>query len=109
MQFMVIAYDGTDPDALARRMAVRETHLQSGKELYAAGKWLYAAGILNEAGTLIGSMIVCDFPSQEELQRQWLEREPYLTGRVWQTVDVRRVQAAPFCNLKNKVQGSGEA
>lgn len=100
MQFMVIGYDGTDPDALARRMAVREAHLQSGKELYASGKWLYAAGILNEAGTLIGSMIICDFPSREELEQQWLEKEPYITGKVWQKVDIHRVQVASFAAAK---------
>ena len=100
MQFMVIAYDGTDKDALARRLAVREAHLKLGKELYAAGKWLYAAGILNEAGTLIGSMIVCDFPSREELKQQWLEKEPYITGHVWQKVDIHRVQVAPFAAAK---------
>ena len=100
MQFMVIGYDGNDSGALARRLAVREAHLKLGKELYEAGKWLYAAGILNEAGTLIGSMIVCEFPSREELERQWLEKEPYIIGRVWQKVDVQRVQIAPFCAAK---------
>ena len=100
MQFMVIGYDGNDSGALARRLAVREAHLKLGKELYEAGKWLYAAGILNEAGTLIGSMIVCEFPSREELERQWLEKEPYFIGRVWQKVDVQRVQIAPFYAAK---------
>ena len=28
MQFLLIAYDGTDSDALARRMKVREDHLR---------------------------------------------------------------------------------
>ncbi len=100
MQFMVIGHDGSDPGALARRMAAREAHLKLGKELHAAGKWLFAAGILNEAGTLVGSMIVCDFPSREELERQWLKKEPYLVGMVWQQVDVQRVQVAPFCAAK---------
>jgi uncharacterized protein YciI len=96
MQFMVIGYDGNDPGALARRMAVREAHLKLGKELYEAGKWLYAAGILNDAGTMIGSMIVCDFPSREEIERQWLKKEPYMTGKVWQKVDIHRVNVASF-------------
>ena len=100
MQFMVTGYDGTDPGALARRLAVREAHLKLGKEMHDAGKWLYAAGILNEAGTLVGSLIICDFPSREELEQQWLEKEPYFIGRVWQKVDVQRVQVAPFCAAK---------
>ena len=100
MQFMVIGHDGTDQDAPARRLAVREAHLKSGKELYASGKWLYAAGILNEAGTLVGSMIICDFPSREELEQQWLEKEPYITGKVWHKVAIHRVQVAPFAAAK---------
>jgi len=102
MQFMVTGYDGTDLDALARRMAAREAHLKSGREMFDTGKWLYAAGILNEAGALIGSLIVCDFPSREELERQWLKKEPYMTGKVWQKVDIHRIQVAPFCAPNKK-------
>ncbi len=65
MQFVLIAYDGTDEGALGRRMAVRESHLKLGKEMHDAGKWLYAAGILDDAGKMIGSMIVCEFASRE--------------------------------------------
>jgi hypothetical protein len=100
MQFMVLAYDGTDPDALARRMAAREAHLKLGKEMHAAGKWLYAAGILNDEGKMCGSLIVCEFESKEELAKQWLDQEPYNQGSVWKKIDVRRVQAAPFCAAK---------
>jgi uncharacterized protein YciI len=97
MQFAVIAYDGIDAGALARRMAAREAHLQLGKEMHEAGKWLYAAGILNDEGKMIGSMIVCEFPSMEEMELQWLSKEPYINGKVWQKIEIRRVQAAPFC------------
>ena len=34
MQFMVIAFDGTDDEAEERRIVVREDHLKSAKELY---------------------------------------------------------------------------
>jgi uncharacterized protein YciI len=100
MQFIVIAYDGYDEGALARRMAVREEHLKLGRELHAAGKWLYAAGILNDAGDLIGSMIVCEFASREKMQQEWLGREAYIKGKVWQKIDIRRAQVAPFCMAK---------
>jgi uncharacterized protein YciI len=97
MQFLLIAYDGADESALARRMAVREAHLQLGKEMHDAGKWLYAAGILDDAGRMTGSMIVCEFESREQLEKEWLSREPYVAGKVWQKIDIRRAQAAPFC------------
>ncbi|MCX6557279.1 MAG: YciI family protein [Candidatus Aminicenantes bacterium] len=100
MQFAVIAYDGNDKDALARRMVVREAHLKVGKEMHDAGKWLYAAGILNDEGKMCGSMIVCEFESKAEMEKQWLSREPYIAGKVWQKIDIRRVQVAPFCAPK---------
>jgi len=102
MQFVLIAYDGTDKDALARRIAAREAHLKQGRELHAAGKWLYAAGILDDVGKMIGSMIVCEFPSREEMEKQWLSREPYIAGKVWQKIDIHRAQVAPFCAAKKE-------
>jgi uncharacterized protein YciI len=100
MQYVLIAYDGTDEGALARRMAAREAHLKLGKEMHDEGKWLYAAGILNDEGKMIGSMIVCEFASKEQMEKQWLSREPYIAGKVWQKIDIRRAQAASFCAAK---------
>ena len=102
MQFIVIAYDGTDSQALARRMAAREAHLKSARELYDNGKWLYASGILDDDGMMIGSMIVCDFPSREELEKQWLKNEPYVTGNVWDKISIHRTQVAPFCTVQKE-------
>jgi uncharacterized protein YciI len=100
MQFIVIAYDGTDKDAMARRMAAREAHLQFGKELYDSGKWLFGAAILEDAGQMIGSMIVCEFPSREEMEKQWLSKEPYITGNVWQKIAIRHARVPSFCAVK---------
>jgi uncharacterized protein YciI len=97
MQFIVMAYDGKDKDAPARRLAAREAHLKLGKELHAAGMWLYASAILDDNGKMIGSMIVCDFPSRGEMQSQWLSREPYIAGKVWEKIDILSAQSAPFC------------
>jgi uncharacterized protein YciI len=104
MQFVLIAYDGTDEGALERRRAAREGHLQLGKELHDAGKWLYAAGILDDNGKMIGSMIVCEFPSREEMEKQWLSREAYIAGQVWQKITVHRAQVAPFCAAKKEAR-----
>ena len=90
MQFVVVAYDGTDEKALERRFAVRKEHLKEADEMFAAGLWLFAAGLLDDVGKMIGSMIVCDFPSREELQSRWLDKEPYMIGRVWEKVDIHR-------------------
>jgi uncharacterized protein YciI len=97
MQFIVLGYDGTDEGALDRRMAVRDDHLKSAGHLFEQGKWLYAAGILDDEGKMIGSMIVCDFPSRDALQSEWLKHEPYVTGGVWEKIEIRRAAVAPFC------------
>ena len=46
--------------------------------------------ILDAAGAMVGSVILADFPSREELDA-WLDHDPYVTGAVWQQVEV-----APF-------------
>ncbi|MEW5843016.1 MAG: YciI family protein [Bacteroidota bacterium] len=94
MQFIVIAYDGTDDKALERRMAVREKHLKFAQKMFDEGKWLYASAILNDDGKMIGSMIVCDYPSRSELEEQWLKIEPYILGNVWQKINVHRAMVA---------------
>lgn len=104
MQFVLIAYDGTDEGALGRRMVVRKAHLKLGKGMHDAGKWLYAAGILADEGKMIGSMIVCEFPSREEMEKQWLSREPYIAGKVWQKIDIQRAQVASFCAASQEVK-----
>jgi hypothetical protein len=45
-------------------------------------------------------MIVCDFPSRDELEEQWLKNEPYVTGNVWKKIEVNRAHVAPFCANK---------
>ncbi len=94
MQFIVIAYDGTDDQALERRMAVREKHLKYAQEMFDAGKWLYATAILDDNDKMIGSMIMCNYPSREELQEQWLNNEVYVTSGVWKTMSVHRAKVA---------------
>ena len=96
MQFIVIAYDGTDEKALERRRAVRPDHLRQAERFHENGQWLYACGILNETGDLIGSMIVCDFASREELQKDWLDHEPYVLGKVWERIAIHPALIPPF-------------
>ncbi len=104
MHFIVIGYDGTDKRAVERRMAVREDHLRTAKGMFENGKLLYAAGILNDEGVMTGSMIVCNFPSREAMEEEWLKTEPYILGDVWKKIEIKRVQIPPFINEKKKLQ-----
>ena len=101
MQFIVIGRDGTDENALDRRMAAREAHLATAKEMHDTGRWLYAAAILNDAGKMAGSVIVCDFESEDALRSEWLDNEAYVKGKVWETVEVTQAAVAPFWAPKN--------
>ena len=96
MQFIVHGYDGTDAEASNRRLAAREAHLKEAREWKDKKRWLFAAALLDEDGKMVGSVIVCDFPSEEALQAEWLQKEPYVTGNVWQKVEIRRAQIAPM-------------
>lgn len=96
MQFIVIGRDGTDENALERRMAAREAHLETARKMHESGNWLYAAAILDDEGKMAGSMIVCDFESREALERQWLDNEAYVKGNVWETVEIKQAAVAPF-------------
>lgn len=102
MQFLVIGLDGSDEKALERRMAVREDHLALGDRMRDAGKMLYGAAILDDNEKMIGSILVCDFQSREELD-EWLKIEPYVTGKVWQSIEVKRCKVGPsFARLAGR-------
>jgi len=94
MQFLLIAYDGTDQGAMERRLKVRSGHLTRIESLKKAGEFLFGGAILNEQGTMIGSMIVYDYPDRESLDEQ-LKSEPYIIGGVWVKVDIQ-----PFKHAK---------
>ena len=57
---------------------------------------LFTEYILDDEGKMIGSVITCDFPSQKELD-EWLKKEPYVIGKVWEKIEIKRAQVAPFC------------
>ncbi len=88
MHFIVTGMDGTDKDALSRRMAVREAHLAGTAKMREAGTLLFGAAILDDTGTMIGSSLVVEFPSRQDVDT-WLKQEAYVTGDVWRNIDVR--------------------
>jgi uncharacterized protein YciI len=100
MQFLVLGYDGDDKEALNRRMAVRQAHIALGDKMRDQGKMLYGAAILDSEDKMIGSVLICEFESREELD-DWLKHEPYVTGKVWQKIEVHPCKVGPsFVGLK---------
>lgn len=87
MQFLVIGLDGDDEQALERRLAVRQAHIELGDRLLQSGNMWYGAAITDEQGNMRGSALFMDFKSREALDA-WLEIEPYVTGDVWHTIEI---------------------
>lgn len=86
-QFLVVAWDGTDPQAKARRMAARPAHMANVAPMAEAGQMLMGGAILDEAGDMIGSTTIVELPSREAVD-QWLATDPYVTGKVWERIEV---------------------
>jgi uncharacterized protein len=94
MHFLLIAYDGTDEEAPLRRQQARESHLASITALKKEGKALYGAALLNEKQEMAGSVVIYQFPAREDLEA-YLEAEPYITGNVWQRIEIRPCRVPP--------------
>jgi uncharacterized protein YciI len=93
MQFVVVAWDGTDPDAKARRQAVRPAHLEGIRPRVERGEILVGGAILDEAGGMVGSVLITEFPTRADLDA-WLAADPYVSGGVWERIEVEPFRTA---------------
>jgi uncharacterized protein len=93
MQYVVMAWDGTDDGARDRRLKAREAHLERIQPRVDAGEVLVGGAILDDDGGMIGSVLLMDFETREALD-DWLSTDPYITGDVWERVDVRPFRTA---------------
>lgn len=96
MRFVILALDGTDAEAPARREAARPAHLERVKGLFEAGLFKYGGPLLNDEGKMIGSVAVYEADSEEALRAEIIDKEPYFTMDVWRTINVYPHKAAPY-------------
>ena len=94
MQWLIIARDGKDPQAPARRKAARPAHLEHAAGLQAGGHLLVGGALTDDRGEMIGSAAVAQFATRAELDR-WLATDPYVTGGVWQDIEIIPYRVAP--------------
>ena len=92
-QYLVTGYDYTDEGALERRMGVRPHHLDGAVTLKASGNYILGGAMLNDDGKMIGSVMVLQFETDEQLEA-WKKSEPYITQKIWETVDVKPFKVA---------------
>ncbi|RZK20290.1 MAG: hypothetical protein EOO43_11245 [Flavobacterium sp.] len=90
-QYLVTGYDYTDEGALDRRLAVRQHHLDNAKKYKESGNYITGAAILDDADKMIGSVMMLQFENEEELEA-WKKSEPYITQKVFESVDVKPIR-----------------
>ena len=92
-QYLIIANDGKDDEALNRRKEIRPLHLAGAKKLKESGNFVIGGAILDDDSNMRGSIMIVQFESQDDFQ-QWYDNEPYITGGVWKEIEVKRFRVA---------------
>lgn len=92
-QYVLTAFDYTDAGAIQRRLDVRPLHVERVKQLKATGNFVVGGAMLNDDGDMIGSTMIVQFESDEDLE-QWKQSDPYVTGGVWEKIEVRPFKVA---------------
>ncbi len=93
MLYVIYAYDYTDEQAPERRLTARPLHLDRARTLKANGHFVLGGALLNPEGQMIGSLMVLNFEEEAQL-RAWLDTDPYVTGRVWEKIDLKPFRQA---------------
>jgi len=94
MQWLIIARDGTDAGAPARREAARPAHLEHAARLRAEGHLLVGGALTDAAGNLTGSAAVAQFATRAEFDA-CLRTDPYVAGGAWRAIEVLPYRVAP--------------
>ena len=106
MQFIVIGRDGKDPEAMNRRMAARPAHIALCDEMAAKGQQLLGFALVDCEGKMNGSAMIFELPDRAALDT-WLKKEPYVTGKVWETVEVSECRIGPsFQKTLDKIKAN---
>ncbi|KAJ1948908.1 hypothetical protein EC988_004983 [Linderina pennispora] len=82
--FVIVVNDFTDPDALTRRLSVRDRHL-AGATINKNDGFLISGGAILDAhgsGKMIGSSLIVKAANEEAVWEK-LKKDPYVTGKVW--------------------------
>lgn len=93
MRYIIHAYDHTDADALDRRMQTRPAHFDYARQLKATGQFVLGGALLDADGKMIGSMLILDLDTEEQLQA-YLQTDPYIVQGVWDKIDVKPFRQA---------------
>lgn len=102
-QYVIHAFDGTDAEALNRRMAVRQAHFENMSTYKSAGNFILGGAMLDDAGKMIGSTVVMQFESDTDFQA-YLDSEPYVQHKVWLEMKVFPFKTATVLPVSEKYE-----
>ena len=85
MQFALICHDNFD--ALERRLAARAVHMENIHAMKADGSIIDGGAILDDTGTMCGSIVLCEFPDSAALDA-YLKAEIYVREDIWKEIQI---------------------
>ena len=93
---IIIARDGSDDGAEARRLSARGAHMQRVAPMAADGTLAFGGAILDAPdGRMVGSIAVTAH-ADDAAARAWMADDPYMTGGVWRDVALYGTRFAPL-------------
>ena len=95
---VILAFDGIDAAAEARRLAARPAHVARVAPMSLAGTLLFGGAILDAAQSrMIGSIAVTRHAT-DAAARAWMADDPYVTGDVWRDITLygSTLRALPY-------------
>jgi uncharacterized protein len=87
IQYFIFALDGTDENAMQRRLEVRPRHFEFMKKVKENGNFISGGAQLNQQGEMIGSAAFLQFENITQLEH-YLANEPYIQEGVWKEYKV---------------------
>jgi len=87
MLYLIVARDGSDAEAQARRAAARPAHLEAAKARVEQGLLPLGGALLDEQGAMIGSAVVIEAADEVEA-REIVDNDPYTKAGVWVSYDI---------------------
>lgn len=94
MTWLVLAYDGEDAEAPARRLAARDAHVAFITEDAKAGRLALGLPLHDDAAQSLGSMMVIE--GDRAALDDYLATEPFATRDVWQRIETHPFRIAPL-------------
>ncbi|GIX08907.1 YciI family protein [Elioraea sp.] len=93
---VILAMDGTDEGAPARRQAARPAHLERMRPAAAEGVLTLGCAVLDvPAGQMIGSVVVTAHDTDAAARAFW-EQDPYVRQEVWRDLRIWGTRIAPL-------------